>query len=232
MDKPWVDVGTMVVARLAVGRCIPSFVEHVSDRDQFRLRWICHLDQYGLPGLEHLWEQQLQEIVTVAKLFDDCTIIANRSHVGYGGAFLRILREVRHPLLYTDDDQLFTRNISISEPINSGLDYFNWHNSPAGSTVPSYWSPRVVAFALTNFPSEPHKVTERALLILVGGGNFRTNYDRTYTGGRINWPSNNAGRLFTKRLHVPKFGPHRRYIGDDGTPHVVGKGEALDRANE
>ncbi len=234
-DKPWLDVGTLCIARLCLERCIPSFIEHLADRDDYRLRWICHLDQFGGGGLEPLWQKQLDQIVKASEMFDAFVLIANRSHVGYGGGLLRILREVRGGMIYTDDDQLFHEDISVTQAINGGHPHYNWHNTYAGSTVPSYWSPELVSYMLEHFPSKAHRVTERALGALAEKGGFVSNANLNLDHHpRDDWPSHNVGRAYTIHNGCKiRYGPHRMYVDDDGQIKHAGRGQvAIDLANE
>ena len=224
--KPWLDVGTLAIARLCLKDCIPSFIEHFEDRNDFRLRWICHLDQFGGGGLEPLWEEQLAQILEASKLFDDFVLIANRTHVGYGGGFFRILREVKNGMFYTDDDQLFHTKINVSAAINSGHPTYNWHNALGGATVPSYWSMPFVEYMRNNFAPNHRRVTELALIELAKEGDFASNRDENIGHHpRRDWPSHNIGRAHTTRNGSKvRYGPHRTFVDDDGAAKHIPRG--------
>ena len=237
VGRPWLDVGTMCIARLCLGKCISSFLEHLKDRDNFRLRWICHLDQHGPGGMEEQWAAQLTEIVEVSKLFDDFVLIANKTHVGYGGSFFRILREVRHGMFYTDDDQWFTKDIRVADAIAGGFDHYNWHNCEIAGTVPSYWSPKLVQYMLDNYPKNHRRITEVVLFVTakvgVDAGLLARCYKPELGVTRGQWPSVNIGRSSPEyQPGSPKYGPNRSYVGPDGKPRRFPRGvNILDFAN-
>jgi len=235
--KPWLDVGTMAIARETLGRCIRSFLDHLSDRNDYRLRWICHLDQNGTGGMEDRWVSQLNEIVEASSLFDDFVLIANQTHVGYGGSFFRILREVRNGLLYTDDDQLFDRDIRVTDAIASGFDHYNWHNGEIAGTVPSYWTRNLVQYMLDHYPRNHKRITEVVLFLTakrgVDAGELTRCYDPALGVTRGQWPSANIGRTSAAyRPGTAKYGPNRSYVGPDGQPHRFPRGvDILEFAN-
>jgi hypothetical protein len=214
-------------------KCVGSFLDHLSDRDDYRLRWICHLDQYGLGGLEDLWPKQVEQIMETSLRFDDFVLILQHSHVGYGGAFLRILKEVNHGhLFYTDDDQLFHTTISLAEALAAKVDHYTWHNALPGSTVPSLWSGPLVLYVQQHYPSMPRRVTERTLQALAEQSNCTSNRDPDLDGNpREHWPSQNYGR-FAARGKCAKFGPHRCYIDEEGKMQRVGRRQAIEVASK
>jgi len=211
-DRPWLDIGTLAIARMSIGDCIPAFLHHMEDREELRLRWICHLDQYGAGGLETLWKEQAAEILKISDMFDDFLLIATRSHVGYGGGLLRILREVHHGMIYLDDDQFFVSSFRASDAINSGCDYYSWSNCPPGATLPSYWSLDFVAFMAKHFPQPARETTERHLMYIAQQGGATSNRNpelNRHNARRLHkGKSIDLGVEYTQRRGAPKYSPN------------------------
>ena len=237
-DLPWIDVGTTTVARGALKVCIPTFLDHLADRADYRLRWICHLDQYGPGGQEDQWATEIDDILTVSHQFDDLVLIANRTHVGYGGGLFRIVREVRNEFLCIHDDQFFHANIRATDALQGGHDHYTWHNAGLGSTVPSYWSARLLAYLLDNYPARHRRIVEMTICDLLRDTDFTSNYDRSLGPERGDkhqgevreiWPSSN----YSQRRSVVGYHPHRRYVDDHGEARLKPRGISyVDFANE
>ena len=79
-EKPWIDICTTSTPVLLTEQCIHSLLVRMVDRFDFKLRWIVHLDQYPLPGLEKYWNENLQQIIKLSAWFDDAIIMASRTN--------------------------------------------------------------------------------------------------------------------------------------------------------
>ena len=79
-----IDVLTTSIPRLMTSRSIGQFLDAFEDRDDYRLRWLFHLDQF--PYLEAAWDESLRDALTMIPRFDDALVMASRSNVGFGGS--------------------------------------------------------------------------------------------------------------------------------------------------
>lgn len=101
-DKPWIDVLTQSIARGLTRPCIESLLAACEDRQDFRLRWVCHLDAH--PKLADLYGQEVSQIRLVAREFDDSVIILSSTHKGFGPSLYRLLQFCENDALWTCDD--------------------------------------------------------------------------------------------------------------------------------
>jgi len=164
-DLPWIDVGTTSTPVLLTERCIPSFLKHFTDRSEYRLRWIYHLDQYPLPGLEQFWEENLQQAVRVSKLFDDALLMASRVNQSYGTSCCRVMSYAENPYFHIEDDKEWIKDFSLKDikerMQRANADAFNFHHKGlTGSTAPNYSNLGVVQKLLENAPKPHWKITE------------------------------------------------------------------------
>lgn len=211
-DKPWLDIGTMCIPRLCLDASIRSFFEHWQDRDRFRVRWIFHLDQYGLPGLEQYWREQVEQAVELTELFDDVVLMATTRNRGYGDSFHRVLSVVVHPFFYSDDDNIWRRPIELSFAYDSTYDHFSFNNAAPGGTSPAYWSFPMVRHLLYHYPANHRKITELALRATLKGAAFKSNHDPEKKTTRQEWPYKNWGARAMSVKGVQWFGMYSRYF--------------------
>lgn len=215
-SKPWVDVGTMCVARLSLKDCLGSCLDQMEDRQNYNLRWLFHLDQYGLPGLEGNWAQQLKDAIELSERFDDCVLMAHRSHQGYGGSFWHILREVQNPFFYLDDDLYWKQPFMLEPAFASKVDYYTFNNSKLGGTSPACWSLGLIQYLLKVYPTNRREMTEKDIIHLLRGQDFtRDTRIAKPDSGRL---YRNCGWHAFDRFKVRRYGPARAFVNESGEP--------------
>lgn len=227
-DKPWIDIGTLAIARKLVKQGMESFLSCMTDRDEFRLRWIFHLDTYPFPGLEQYFDETLHQAIEVSHLFDDAVIIASRSHQGFGGSFLHVIREAKSDLFSIEADFHWHRPFSLQSILDRKQDYVSFKGTPIGSISPSYWSPCLVAYLRNHYPSPPQHATARDFMRILGpefGPIFSwRQYTMDQRQALRDLHFTHVGDEATKALGVKKYGPLRYYYDSDkGKLVKVGK---------
>jgi len=153
--KPRVDVVTLSIPRLVTERCIGSFLEHWTDRDDYFVRWIFHQDQY--PGLEDKWEDNWQAALRVSRRFDESQMQAKNTNVGLGKAYRWAFRQVQAPmLLIVEDDWLWQKDWRLADVNAAANDAFSFCEQRwmVGGTSPSFWRRYVLNMLLDNYPTE------------------------------------------------------------------------------
>ncbi len=211
--RPWIDIGTLSIARLMVTEGMTSFLDHFEDRADFRLRWIYHLDTYPWEGLESHFTATLAQAGEMAQHFDDALVMASWGHSGFGGSLLRVLREVRNPFMSIEDDFRWIRDFRLGDIIARQEDYVNFKGTPCGSISPSYWSPRMVGFMRTHFPEPAQHVTARDLMrICRGEPSLKwTEYTKKERNQMRHQHFEHLGDEKLSKLGVKKYGPLRYY---------------------
>jgi len=223
MNKPWIDIATMAVPRLLTERCVSSFLSHFSDKADYRLRWIFHLDQYPYPGLEVNWEENMKQAITMSNVFDDALIMGSRVNQSYGESVCRVMQEVIHPVFLLEDDKLWIRDFSLrdvrqliaAEKADS-YNFYQW--AVPGSTSPTFFERDVIKVLLENAPTPRREFTELDF-IRIAEGKIRTIHlaekdigkkldRRTFEDSY--WID--AGNYVTKQLGVKKAHPATCYI--------------------
>ena len=155
--------------RLLTEKCIGSFLDHFTDRKDYNLRWIFHLDQYPVPGLEMNWEENMRQAVAMSGLFDTALLMGNQTNQSYGGSVYRVMREVNHPVLWIEDDKLWKCGFSLAvirkKVKDAGADSYCFsHQIAPGTTAPTFHEQGVIDKMLSNYP-EPHwSICEKDLL--------------------------------------------------------------------
>ena len=115
----WIDVATTSTPVLLTEQCIHSFLVHFRDRFDYRIRWVYHLDQYPLPGLEKNWEENLKMAVKLKSWFDDALIMASDTNQSYGMSVVRVMKEIQNPVFWIEDDKYWNNAVqpeSLLEP--------------------------------------------------------------------------------------------------------------------
>jgi len=151
-----VDVVSLAIPRLLTERCIDSFLTSWADRDQYHVRWIFHLDQYK--GLEGNYTENMEMAARLAPRFDDAILLSTKTNVGYGRAYGRALRQVRHDVLNVEDDFFWIAPWSLAAVIKAtgqadGRAFFHKQRFPIGTTSPAFWRRHVVEAILERFGS-------------------------------------------------------------------------------
>lgn len=218
-NRPWIDIGTLAIARKLVTQGMESFLENLVDRDDFRLRWIFHLDTYPFPGLEAYFAETWSQADAAQSWFDASQARYSRSHKGFGGSFKRVLEEVRNPFFSIEDDYHLHKPLSIRETLDKKQDYVNFKGTPIGSISPSYWSPRLVAYLLEHYPDPPQHATARDFMRITGR---ESTVDFAWTEYTMKQRKTLRAEYFTHvgdetmaALGVKKYGPLRYYYDSE-----------------
>jgi len=196
-----------------------SFLDCMTDRDQFRLRWIFHLDTYPFPGLEQYFDETLHQATDVSHLFDDALIFASRSHQGFGGSFLRVIREVDKSFLSIEADFHWHRPFSLLQILERQQDYVSFKGTPIGSISPSYWSPRLTAYLRKHYPAQSQRATARDFMRITAREAYPkfnwTEYTMKERDELRDLHFTHVGDEATKALGVKKYGPLRYFFDSD-----------------
>jgi len=162
--RPWIDVCTMAIPRLSVERCLGSMLDCMQDRDDFRLRWLCHLDQYD--GLEEHVEDTLRQMVGLCALFDDATILASKTNQGFGRGARHLLQLVEHDTLWIEDDWLWTKPFCLAEVLRVTKDCYSFvtGKTVAGAMHPSFWKKHVIDYLLEHYPPTLERIHEGTIV--------------------------------------------------------------------
>ncbi len=218
-DKPWIDIGTLAIARKLVKQGMESFLDCMTDRDDFRLRWIFHLDTYPFPGLEQYFDETLQQAIEVSHLFDDALIFASRSHQGFGGSFLRVINEVRNGFFSIEADFHWHKPFALRELLDRKQDYVSFKGTPIGSISPSYWCYSLAAYLRNHYPRIPSHATARDFMRILGPDIPKrfmwTEYTMKERDELRDLHFTHVGDEATKALSVKKYGPLRYYYDTD-----------------
>jgi hypothetical protein len=131
---------------------------------------VFHLDHYAKPGLEKFWSANLRQAEVVAELFDDATIIAETSNVGYGESVYRTLRAAipGRVVFWAEDDKVWTKGFSLSDCLAKRHHvYYFPKGGPhvgAGSTSPALWNGKAVGLWLETLPTPHERICEKAMI--------------------------------------------------------------------
>ena len=212
-DKPWIDLGVMALPRKSVKNAMASLLRHWTDRSQFNVRLICHVDAFPFPDYpgRALWRETMSDTLEASREFEDVTLLGSTCNQGYGGSFYRVLSEVEHPFFYQDDDQYWQKEFVLSEIIQKELDYYSFVGGRIAGSAPSVWSIRLVRHVVDNFPDGPKcEIVERQIMkIPMDDFSCSEWVPRTTTRRKHNstLPVVNLGTRMNRRLKIPL--PHR-----------------------
>jgi hypothetical protein len=146
--KPVFNVLTMALPRLMTRKYISGLLHMMQDRDEFHLKWLFHLDQYA--GLEHNWEENLQQAVDTSALFDEALIFATDTNCGMGRGVRRLMEEVEHDVLWIEDDWEWYRPFRLMDFVRQMEEEkadgwsFTRRGGKIGMMHPNCWTKRIV----------------------------------------------------------------------------------------
>mgnify|MGYP003148507179 CR=1 FL=1 len=211
--KP-INVVTSAIPRGTVGHCLKSFLNAMADRDDYYLRWICHLDKY--PGMRNI-NESLRQIACVHPLFDSFCLLIPMGNVGFGMSVKLCLELTQHDTLWIEDDWDWTgKTFRMADVEAATTDCFSFvtPDTKAGAMHPTFWRRHVLDYWLKNFPRNRQTATETTMFNLLKrrfkmDGIKLLSLDEDHIGDKVmvemgfehNW---NGQRLLAKR-HRPKW---------------------------
>lgn len=139
------NVCTLALPRLLVGRCVKSFLDCVEDREQYRLNWICLLDKSQ--GLETQYEETLSEIRDIELSFERFDVFLPEYEQGFGKAVNSLLcKAIQHDILWIPDDWLWTKPFRLTDALDVTEDWFTFVGGTIrpGTTHPTFWRRHVI----------------------------------------------------------------------------------------
>lgn len=204
--RPMIDVCTTAIPRATTAECIGSFLQAWSDRKDFYVRWLFHLDRWITDELDRFIAPTVQQAIDVSPLFDEATIEVQTVNRGYGWSVFHLFEKSKNSVLWIEDDKYWptTFSFSLADILASGVDQHLFHRGALpGNTSPAYWSRRMVRQLLARQPTDLRKVSERTIARL-GWSGFRTNHANV---NRHSIPYRDlGGRAFVQaRAYKPKI---------------------------
>lgn len=201
--RPMIDVCTTAIPRATTAECIGSFLRAWSDRKEFHVRWLFHLDRWITDELDGFIAPTMQQALEVSADFDEATIEVQTVNRGYGCSVFHLMEKSENPVLWIEDDKHWKRDFtfSLADILKSGGDQYLFHPRVLpGSTSPAYWSRRMVTRLLQHKPSDLRMVSERSI-VRIGWPGLRTNH--AYTSRRSSPYEDYGGHAFAE-VQIPK----------------------------
>ena len=163
-EEKWLDVGTTAIPRLTLERCLGSFLDCI-DPCGHKLRWIVHLDQYPEPGLEQYWQDTLNQALRLAPRFDSAVLMASTTNQSWGVSLQRIMEQVRHDLLWIEDDYVWDSHWRVDDMLEAAVDGYNFSRKKVkfGATSPTFWKRHTVDYLLAHLPQPIERASENAI---------------------------------------------------------------------
>lgn len=216
MSKPWIDVVTLDIPRGLLKRCLPSFLAAMKDRAKFRLRWLCHVDDYV--GLEAAWKEECESAQETAKLFDDARTMFPLNPRGFGQAVSRVLEVIQNDVLWIEDDWDWTdKAFNLTDVMTKTKDCYSFvtPDTNAGSLHPTFYRKHVLVYLREHMPTALERFSETTSFRILRakfemtGETLLTLQDNHLGHKRmkeLGFTHNWCGQaLHHKRLHRPKW---------------------------
>ena len=167
-DRIDLNVCTMALPRLLVGRCLTSFLDCLEDRDRYRLNWICLLDRDQLhreqSASRDCYAKTLDQIRDLVPLFDRSILVEPEYHRGYTDACSDVLTRAVYDILWIPHDWLWTKPFKLADVLSVTDDWFSF--GPIGDymgsratspTPPIFYRQHVVGYLRAHFPCHFHE---------------------------------------------------------------------------
>ena len=160
------NVCTLALPRLLVGRCLRSFLRCLEDRDQYRLHWICHLDQRD--GQAEQYESTADQIRDLMPRFDGSTLVEPGYQRGFGAAALDVFTRAVYDVLWIPDDWLWTKPFTLTNVLKATDDCFLFSGAALQSiSSPIFYRQHVIRYLLANFPENPDSLQGQSIILML-----------------------------------------------------------------
>lgn len=160
------NVCTLALPRLLVGRCLKSFLDCLEDRDRYRLNWICLLDHdeaiEARSKPDDCYAKTHDQIRDIEFSFDSFVVLLHHYQQGFGAAVSSLFcKAMSHEILWIPDDWLWTQSFKLADVLEQTDDCFSFVGRPMQPiSSPTFYRRHVAAYLLGYFPENLDRLRE------------------------------------------------------------------------